>query len=796
MKPNIVNVLRITIVAAAAVGVAAGVFPERSPQRAPVAADAPPARARVVPPIRRRVQIRAARQPTFALQPGGGVDLLIQADRQTIRRLRLATEMIGRKQYLQAAELLQKVLDQDKDAFYYPDPEKRDVLSSIRGAAERVIAGMPEDGQAAYRLKYGGVAQGMLDDAMKQGRLDMLQAVVRRYFHCPAGYEAAYRTGVVHQDRGQHLAAALCFERLRELPDVAKKWEPTLSLRAAVCLSRAGLADKAKQALAAFHRRHGNAAVSLGGRSVPGFLKPEDGPAWLAKNFVGASPRDVRETEWALFRGNRRRNGIAPLPAKADDVKWRLTTIVDPVDVTADVDQKEATRNIARLRDVVQSLETANSQRKVPLPPCVHPLVIDGVVIVRTIEFTRAIELRTGTRLWESAPGLYLEADLNVEAGGRSPAVSRQIQGVVWQRVFGDLNRGTMSSDGRYLFSVEESGPAFTSIDNTNDRANPNAPQTPPARANRLAAYDLRTGKWAWEFGGRAGELGPLPLNDIYFLGAPLPIGRRLYCLAEAGSEIRLLAIEQRETGAGKNREVNAELVWSQPLVCAGSPISRDSSRRTSAATVSYADGILVCNTDAGYVIGVNLTSQSLMWAYRYGSQSRPPFPGPFPRPQPPPNSRQTDWFDYAAAISAGKVVITPLGSGEIHCLNLVDGSVAWKKPRGDGLYVAGIVDRRVLVVGRGSVHALNLKDGSPAWRSPAKIDVPSGRGVIAGNRLLVPTRTDGIAVLDVATGALVTKTKVPGGRRPGNLLVSGGTIISQGVDAVEAFPLPLQSRP
>jgi outer membrane protein assembly factor BamB len=794
MKP----VLRCTLLfAVVAAGVAAGVSTENAANKiAPAAAVPPAVPEKVVPPIRAQVGfgiVPAGRVVTY--QRGPGVDLLIQADRQTIRRLRLAKEMIGRKDYVNAVEMLQKVLDRDKDAFYYPDPEKRDVLTSIRGAAERMIAGMPKDGRDAYRLKYGGVARSLLEDAIKDGRLDALETVVRRYFHCEAGYEATYRGGVLHQDRGRYLAAALCFERLRELPAVAKKWEPTLSLRAAVCLSRAGFTDKAAEALSAFHRLHGGGAVSLGGRSVRGFVKPQDGPTWLAKNFAGASPRNVRETEWALFRGNLQRNGIAPLPAKAGGVTWRMTTVVDPADVTADLVQKSATRNIRRLRDVMQSLTASNAQRKVPLPPSVHPLVIDGVVIVRTIEFTRAIELRSGTRLWESAPDLRLQADLEVEAGGRTSAVSRQIQATLRQRVYGDLNRGTMSSDGRYLYSVDESGPAFVWAETRNEDENPNQPRTMPLRANRLLACDLRTGKAVWELGGLVGERGPVPLNDTYFLGAPLPIGRRLYCLAEVGSEIRLLAVEQRETGVGKNREVNAELVWSQPLVGAGAPISRDWSRRTSAATVSYADGILVCNTDAGYLIGVNLTSQSLMWAYRYESQNRQRF-YPLMGVQPVPAAQlQAGWFDHAAAISAGKVVITPRGADEIHCLNLVDGSVAWKKPRGDGLYVAGIVDGRVLVVGRGSVRALRLKDGSPAWKSPAKIDVPSGRGIIAGNRLLVPTRTAGIAVLDAATGELVKKAKLPGGRRPGNLVVAGGTIVSQGADAVEAFPLPVTKR-
>jgi outer membrane protein assembly factor BamB len=780
MKPSFARIL--VLLAPVAISLVAVAATKDAAKRAAPVIDALPAAAPQV--VRGVVKRGPAKRTSLVYQPGGGVDLLIQADRQTIRRLRLAKEMIGRKQYIQAVDMLQKVLDRDQDAFYYPDPEKRDVLSSIRGAAERMIAGMPKDGQDAYRLKYGGVAQTLLDDAVKDGRLDQLQTVMRRYFHSPAGYEATYRSGVLHQDHGRHLAAALCFERLRELPAVAAKWEPTLSLRAALCLSRAGLAAKAKQALAAFHRRHGNAAVSLGGKSIHGFLKPQDGPAWLARNFPGATPREVRETEWAIFRGNRQRNGTAPLPDKADDVKWWMTTVVDPLYESADRDQKEPTRNIHRLREVMRTLVAANSQRNVPLPPSVHPLVIDGVVIVRTIEFLRAIELRTGTRLWESAPGLAFDGDLTMEAGGQS-AMTPRIQSILRQRVFRDPNRGTMSSDGRLVFSVEESGPAFV-----------------PMQANRLCAYDLRTGKWVWEFGGIPHKSGGVlygkepPENDIFFLGAPLPIGSRLYCLVEIGGEIRLLVLEQGKIPPpfSKDREAEIRVVWSQPLVDAGLSITRDVPRRTSAATVSYADGILVCNTDAGYVVGVNLTSQSLMWAYRYGTQGRQRF---FPRigPAPLPPQPSSGWFDHDAAISAGKVVVTPRGSDEIHCLNLVDGSVAWKKPRGDGLYVAGIVDGRVLVVGRGSVRALNLKDGKIAWKRPAKIDVPSGRGIIAGNRLFVPTRTDAIVVLDVATGKLVATSKLPGGRRPGNLVISGGTMISLGVDSVDAFPLPATKR-
>ena len=44
------------------------------------------------------------------------------------------------------------------------------------------------------------------------------------------------------------------------------------------------------------------------------------------------------------------------------------------------------------------------------------------------------------------------------------------------------------------------------------------------------------------------------------------------------------------------------------------------------AAHLAYADGILVCPTNAGVVLGVDLLSHSLVWAhsYRDGNSSRP----------------------------------------------------------------------------------------------------------------------------------------------------------------------------
>ena len=733
-----------------------------------------------LPAVDRRVRIAA----DVAFQRGGSGDILIQADRQTVRRLRRAEQFIKDKQYLDAVDLLQRVLDREKDAFYYPNPEKREVLQSVRQAAERLIAGMPKDGQDAYQLKFGAAAKVLLDDAVKAARIAAVRDVARRHFHTPAGREAMYRLGAFYWDFGQPMAAGLCFERLRSQKSAAE-WEPMLSLRAAACWSRAGLPKKTETALKSFLKHNRGADVRLGGRAVRPFAKTEDGPAWLAKNFpVGRA--FVGVDEWVVFRGNRRRNAISSLPEKPAGIRWRLSTIVDPFEPSADVDEKVETDNIKLLKSIVKTLENTNQRRKVPLPLRSHPLVVDGTVLVRTLDSLRGIELKDGTLSGEAIQDedLYNALTTNGKVAPGSPVHGATT--IVRQRLYGDLTWGTLSSNGRHVFAIHEMGVGYPTYDpKTRRRYNPRA-------YNRLMAYDVRGGRNRWAMGGpETDKFIDDAAPATFFLGAPLPLGEILYCLAEVSGEIRLLAFDQRSPGPGKA----PELIWSQPLVASSISIDRDWARRQGGASLSYADGVMVCNTDAGFVIGVDLTSRSLLWAYRYEHARVRPFPGPFPRPRPP--TARTEWFDHAALIADGKVVITPRGSAELYCLNLVDGSVAWKKPQADGLYVAGVVEDKVLLIGSGTMQALNLGDGKTAWKkSIGNAAVPSGRGAIAGNHLFVPTLADGVVAYDVKNGKLLGKQKLPGERRPGNLVISGGAMISQGIDGIDAFPLPIFRKP
>ena len=90
-----------------------------------------------------------------------------------------------------------------------------------------------------------------------------------------------------------------------------------------------------------------------------------------------------------------------------------------------------------------------------------HPLVVDDVVLMRDLRTLLAIDFQTGKRLW------YVPADDPVEIvspteGKEGEAAWRQmlpyLVPLVGQRVWEDGTYGTLSSDGRYVFSIEDLG--------------------------------------------------------------------------------------------------------------------------------------------------------------------------------------------------------------------------------------------------------------------------------------------------------------------------------------------------
>jgi len=429
-----------------------------------------------------------------------------------------------------------------------------------------------------------------------------------------------------------------------------------------------------------------------------------------------------------------------------------------------------------------------------------HELVsrsYSDVVLMRTYNNLLAVDFATGKRVWEiPKPDDEDTLDRLVKPGANSKRNPAEVGMGLRQRLWEDATFGTLASDGRNVYSVEDldiRSPA--QMQGVRVIAFNGGVQDPSTSNdhNRLTAHDIRTGKLVWEVGGS--KAAELQLAGTFFLGPPLPLDGLLYVLAESRGEIRLLVLNPKD---GRPE-------WSQTLYDVERPVLQDPYRPLAGVSPSYSDGVLVCPTAAGAVVAVDLTSRSLLWGYRYQSTIGAGQNAMMRRIQMQQGGMASQanterWADSLATIADGRVILTPVDSDEIHCVNLVDGSLAWKKKRNNGLYVGGIYEGKVIVVGRRQIEALALHDtneakgGEAAWKTNStSIPAPTGRGFLSGNLYYVPVVTSDnageVVSIDVAdNGRVVSRTRSRSEYVPGNLICFRGTVISQGVLQLESF--------
>jgi len=477
--------------------------------------------------------------------------------------------------------------------------------------------------------------------------------------------------------------------------------------------------------------------------------------------------------------GNAARNASVAASGPLLSVCWRIPTAEHP-----------------HIESRIEQLEQANRDPDRWALPALQPLAVGNVVLMRTARNLLAVDFATGKRIWE-APGddpfeSLSEATVGYGASSEDPLGGARgggfdLQAALRYRLWGDATFGSLSSDGQRVFAIEDLSldlgvTASRAVFMPNRRILPSDPKP----FNRLAAYDVSTGKLIWHVGGGPEEFA-LPHAGTFFLGAPLPVGGQLYAIGELKGDIRLMVFDAK-TGA---------TAWTQQLAVVDQDrdIVQDPLRRVSGVSPSHADGIIVCPTSNKSVVAVEPATRSLLWGYIYKSsetaQGRqgPMFFGVAPPTDPDPANR---WAQSQAIVADGRVLVTPVDSAELHCLNLVDGRLRWRKPREDSLRVACVHRGKVVLLGRRGLRALRLADGEPAWNaappelSPAA--APSGVGIVSGDRYYLPLSSGEVAAVDLESGRVVHAYQSRQGVVPGNLVCWNGRVLSQRGGSVEQF--------
>jgi outer membrane protein assembly factor BamB len=726
-------------------------------------------------------------------------------DRKAKRSIEAAADLIKDGQWAEAGQLLQKVLESKEDIFVEVRRTEGLHWVSLRTEANRLIGSMPPAGLEFYETLFGGRAKDQLKKAKRNGDPHILAEVAQKYLHTEAGAEATGLLGTYHLDRGRFIMAALCFERLFQ-HEKAGKLSPITLFKAALAFNRAG--DKANAAEA--WKRLVKAAddgITVADRNVS-VADLQQELDRFAGDELPASPYD-----WAMFKGNASRSAQGNGGPPFLEVKWTQPTIRESETRTwidqAIKHQEELQQPV--LPSFFPVAATVHTD-KGPLP----------LLVYRSYWGIHALNLqKEGKEEWNSPS--YWSLDNLAADPSKSMTMKQwlpQYQASSPTFLFENSTIGTLTTDNSRVYVVD-------------DLALPPHPLAQPLQQmtwggqasfgplqeavshSRLQAYDLATGKILWELGGHAGTTSPAPapptpagstdlteLYDSYFLSPPLPLGGKLYVLTEKGSDLRLVCLDPRE-------DKQPPLINSiQTLVHFNTKMLMDPGRRVQAAHLAYGEGILVCPTNAGVILGIDLLSHTLAWAYSYREDSPAQeshnvmgggrvFRGGgmvvWNNGMMMGQNLSPDWKTSAPVVQNGKVVFTAPDGASVHCLNLRDGKRLWKESRADDVYLGGVYNGKVLLVGRSTCRALALADGKKLWK--VETGLPSGQGVASDSIYYLPLRSVGqskepaVCQIDLEKGKVLVNTKSRKNEIPGNLLFYEGDVLSQTANAVTAFP-------
>lgn len=698
------------------------------------------------------------------------IDAAAPNDVKAAKRLQQAEGLIRAGRFDRVLEVLLYTLDRADGALVRLGDGR---MSPVVNECHRLMGALPPATLDLYRRRYGPAAEKALSEAISSGRREAVEQVATQFRHTAAGGKALRLLAAIHFDRGEFGLAAL---RYRELP--VRELDPSIRLKASFAAVKSGQTDLAKEFLGALSEAEQD---QLGRRHAGGI----DIEAVLVRAETPDSHDEVRD--WSMPFGNPTATAIAEGGEPIMLRRWHHPlTHREPLASQID-------RLTADLRDAGKATI-----------PAVMPLAIGDRVITRTMRGVSVFSIGSGASLWESEEGFSLERQWSDGTDGAIDPEMRQALRFRGQfgpdpstrmlehqplpnSLYRDGVSGQLSSDGQRLYVVEPSESHGASNDYRENNGFGGALPTGNAGsvANRLVAYDLETGRLAWpDFGGLGGDLadGPFepPLAGYYFFGPPIRAGADLLVVGEYGKQIRLVALDP-STG---------QMRWHQPVAEAQVGVEADPVRRLWPIQPSVSEGIVVCPTNVGWLVALEQSSRSVLWAERYAPvrESGDPLAQSTGAPVATLNSR---WGSAAPIIAGGRVYFTPPEEAQFCCRDLFTGKLVWQRPKRTGLYVAGILDDLLIVVGSRSVDGVGTQDGVTRWSVslPDGVGAPSGRSVLTGSHLYVPLRGERLLSIDVARGTIERETELPPGEGSlGNLILQGGTLLSLSSDGITAF--------
>jgi outer membrane protein assembly factor BamB/tetratricopeptide (TPR) repeat protein len=796
-------------------------------------------------------------------------------------RLKAARDYLGFKEipWNTVCPLVQNILD-GPDSFYDPDEDDpRGALANkswggVQHEAEQILAKFPREGLEFYQQLYGQTAAAILADSVKNGYdIEGLKTVTSRYFFTRAGAEGSVLLGSVQLERGDYADAARHFSRLLTRPNGDDYLTPRVLFRAATAFKRSP--EREHNALYAPTAEKLQKATAATGLVIGRKTFTADQLRAELERPVGTVELSAAVGQFATHRGNAQRNPTSDAGPPFLFPSFPAVAMLDPSKAPGE-------EWIGKQLDYLFAREdTTRANNTFPLPGF-FPVATADVLLMRQYDGVRAVALRdqeahgkvvtAGRDLWVSGTTFGL-TQMTGDRFDPDPLVTKEMRLKVEQwwtsyrtgpaaaYLAENPLVGSLSHDGQNVYFVDDIAlPPPPATQNPNmglGGFDPNAVGMPvrmkgAIEAGLLVAVNIKTGGRVWTLGreeriGQPGDnpLAPLSEEDAdkttsahhlclnaVFLAPPLPLNGRLYVPVEQAGYLRLLCLDPSNLVPVPNTTLVAPaLVWQVKLGRAGSTLASSPARRTQGAFLAAGDGILVCPTNSGAVVGIDLMSRRILWGHVYKENATPPIakgPAGGPpgfvgsrvvMPDPLPRDR---WRASAPVVVGGRVLVSGFDAETIDCLDLRTGALLWRAPReSTDLYVGAVLNDVLMVVGKDKVRGYKVTGGNgevrgePDWRLSFGTAAPTGHGAAGKAAYFIPVRHEGDAkaggdahptpVLEIwavaPDGTVTSKTQA---RAPsdtavrfgiGNLVFQDGLVIAQSAAEVAVFPQLEQKR-
>jgi len=724
--------------------------------------------------------------------------------------IKRAQQGIERGDWKLAIDSLQRIIEDPHEVLIERQPGR---YESSRRYGLRLLAGLPDEGRAAYRILYDGRAKAAFDAAAGRSDAAALRQVVDDYLLSSWGDDAADLLSSWELDEGRAASALRLLDDVAEFcpdPDVDPGRMTAKRAVAHALLAERALAEK-DLAIAEEHLQPttGEALRNLIGPLVQApagaaSTASTDSEVLGARRDYGSSASlGPGEECWPIPGAPRVMPAVTP--ALVSKLPWRRAL---PDSVAADW------------------AEYLGRRDDLALPPVFQAVAAGGRMFVKGPGPCTAIDLTSFDVLWQPDSPVERIAERHARRWQRFATEYAQGGSLSLSRgdaLVSDSIGAALSVAGDLLLSLERlgGGLSFDSEGIVVQRGGRGGvrirwwdpvDQQDAFSGCRLAAYDTATGALRWTTG--PGTQAPDELGEAQFLGPPIGLmGTAPERQSDDASKERIeKGIVHQRAGVRRDSRISGGLpsgivptaaagwLWAPVLLdrtlclvamdpqtgrlvqrvtlCTPPEKAESSADGYDAQYVAASGGVLYVPTGHGLLFAVRAADAAPLWAARYDQIA-----GWYQRTLGP---RATGWASSPPAVVGDLVLLAPTDGDDLLAFDARNGELRWSQPGGAYRYVIA-ADAEVVLLGGEEIGCRSTSDGRPRWT--VQTASPTGRAIRSGDRVYVPT-VEGLIGLAVSDGKEVWRAVMPPGHPPlGNLLAVSDGLVSVDAHEVRKYP-------